>query len=69
MFQKLTNEVVDALWFFFPVDTQEVDGYAGEHDDQADATNHGLRVKTETQQQSPEHQVADRNQQVHLKKT
>lgn len=28
-----TDEVVDALWFFLPVDAQEVDGNAGEHDD------------------------------------
>lgn len=68
-FLKLTDERVDALWFFFPMDAQEVDGYAGEHDDQTDATNHGLRVETETQQQRPEHQVADRNQQVHLQVT
>lgn len=51
------------------MDAQEVDGYAGEHDDETDAANHRLRVKTETQQQRPEHQVAHRDQQVHLDKT
>ena len=68
-FQKLTDEVVDTLWFFFPVDAQEVDGYAGEHDDQTDAADHRLGVKTEAQQQRPEHQVTHRNQQVHLRDT
>lgn len=61
-----TNEAVDTLWFFLPVHTQEVDGYTSKHDDQAHATNHWLRVETEAQQQSPEHQVAHRHQQVHL---
>lgn len=37
-----TDESVDALWFILPVDAQEVDGDASEHDDQAHATDHRL---------------------------
>lgn len=64
--RPLTDEAVDTLWFFLPVDAQEVDGDAGEHDDQAHATDNGFRVETEAQQHSPEHQVAHGHQQVHL---
>lgn len=53
----LTNECVEALWLVVPVDSQEVDGDTGQHDGQADATHHGLRVQGEDEQEGPEDEV------------
>lgn len=56
----LVNEGVEALWLVVPVDSQEVDGDAGQHDGQADATHHGFRVQGEDEQEGPEDEVNDR---------
>lgn len=53
----LTNEDIKALWLVVPVDSQEVDGDAGQHDGQADATHHGLGVQGEDEQEGPEKEV------------
>lgn len=51
---RLTNEDIEALRLVVPVDSQEVDGDTGQHDGQADATHHGLRVQREDEQEGPE---------------
>lgn len=56
----LTNEGVEALRLVVPVDSQEVDGDAGQHDGQADAAHHGFRVEGEDEQEGPEDEVNDR---------
>lgn len=53
----LTNEDIKALRLVVPVDSQEVDGDAGQHDGQADAAHHGLGVQGEDEQESPEDEV------------
>lgn len=50
-----------------PVDTQEIDGYACQHDGQADATHHRLRPQAEDQQEGPEQQVDEGEQQADLR--
>lgn len=64
--RHLTNEGVEALWLIFPVDSQIIDGDASQHDGQADATHHGLRVKGEDEQEGPEEEVNDRPNQADL---
>lgn len=49
-----------------PVNTQEIDGHACQHDGQASATHHGLRPQAKDQQEGPEQQVDDGEQQVDL---
>lgn len=61
-----TDEGVEALWLVVPVDAQEVDGHAGEHDGQANATHHGLRPEGEDEQEGPEQQVDDGPHQADL---
>lgn len=62
-----TDEGVKALRLVVPVDSQEVDRDAGEHDGQAGATHNGLRVQGEDEQEGPEHEVNDRPYQADLK--
>lgn len=57
MLRWLTNEGVKALWFIVPVDSQEVDRDTSQHDGQADATHHRLRVQGEDEQEGPEEEV------------
>lgn len=64
--RHLINEGVKALWLIVPVDSQEIDGDACEHDGQADAAHHGLRVKGEDEQEGPEDEVNDRPYQADL---
>lgn len=66
---QLTDEGVKALWLVFPVDTQEIDGDAGQHDGQADAADNGLGVKGEDEQEGPEDEVNDRPNQTDLQDT
>lgn len=61
-----TNKGVEALWLIVPVDSQEIDRDAGQHDGQASATHHGLRVKREDEQEGPEDEVNDRPYQADL---
>lgn len=49
-----------------PVDSQEIDGDASEHDGQADAAHHGLRVEREDEQEGPEDEVNHRPNQADL---
>ena len=63
---QLTNEGVEALWLVVPVDSQEIDGDASQHDGQADATHHGLGVEGEDEQEGPEEEVNDRPYQADL---
>lgn len=60
LLSHLTNKSVKALRLVVPVDSQEIDGDASEHDGQADAAHHGLRVKGEDEQEGPEDEVNDR---------
>lgn len=53
----LTNEDIEALRLVVPVDSQEVDGDAGQHDGQADATHYGLGVQRKDEQEGPEDEV------------
>jgi len=62
----LTDDGVEALGLVVPVDAQEVDGHAGQHDGQADAAHHGLRVQGEDEQEGPEQQVDDGPDQADL---
>jgi len=50
----LTNKGTNALGLVVPVDPQEIDGDTGQHDGEADAAHHGLRVKGEDEQEGPE---------------
>lgn len=43
-----------------PIDSQEIDGDSSQHDGQADAAHHRLRVQREDEQESPEDKVNDR---------
>lgn len=61
-----TDDGVEALGLVVPVDAQEVDGHAGQHDGQADAAHHGLRVQREDEQEGPEQQVDDGPDQADL---
>lgn len=54
------------MGLIFPVDSQEVDGDASQHDGQADAANHRLRVKGEDEQEGPEDEVNDGPDQADL---
>lgn len=66
MSSELTNEGVEALWLIVPVDSQEIDGHAGQHDGQANATHHRLGVEGEDEQEGPEEEVNDRPYQADL---
>lgn len=66
---QLTDEGVKALWLVFPVDSQEIDGDASQHDGQAGATDKGLGVKGEDEQEGPEDEVNDRPNQADLQDT
>lgn len=63
---QLTDEGVKAMGLIFPVDSQEVDGDASQHDGQADAAHHRLRVKGEDEQEGPEDEVNDGPDQADL---
>lgn len=62
-----TDEGIKALGLVVPVDSQEVDGHASQHDGQASATHHGLRVEGEDEQEGPEQEVNDWPDQADLK--
>lgn len=62
-----TNKSVKALWLVVPVDSQEIDGDTGEHDGEADAAHHGLRVEGEDEQEGPEQEVNYRPYQADLR--
>lgn len=66
---QLTDEGIKALWLVFPVDSQEIDGDASQHDGQADAANNRLGVKGEDEQEGPEDEVNDRPNQADLQDT
>lgn len=57
---SLTNKAVKALGLVVPVDSQEIDRDTSQHDGEADAAHHGLRVKREDEQEGPEDEVNDR---------
>lgn len=42
------------MWLVVPVDSQEIDGDTGEHDGEADAAHHRLRVEGEDEEERPE---------------
>ena len=46
-----TDEGVEAVWFAVPVDPEEVDGYAGQHDGQTDTADHRLNPQREDEQE------------------
>lgn len=60
------NKGVEALGLVVPVDSQEIDGDASQHDGEADATHHRLRVEGEDEQEGPEDEVNDRPYQADL---
>lgn len=61
-----TNEGVETLRLVVPVDSQEIDWDTSQHDGQADATHHRLRVKGEDEQEGPEDEVNDGPNQADL---
>lgn len=63
----LTNECIEALRLIVPVDPQEVDGDASQHDGQADPAHHGLGVQGEDEQEGPEDEVNHRPDKANLK--
>lgn len=63
---QLTDEGVKAMGLIFPVDSQEVDGDTSQHDGQANAAHHRLRVKGEDEQEGPEDEVNDGPDQADL---